>query len=96
MDSQLYIDIRGRVQGVYFRAHTQEQARALGLVGWVRNHADGSVQVLARGPRAALEALAAWCWRGSPWSHVDDVRLEWVQPDLETEKFFVERTFIAE
>lgn len=54
---RLELVVRGRVQGVYFRASTRDEARRLGLTGWVRNEPDGSVRVLAEGPRAALEAL---------------------------------------
>lgn len=65
--------VRGRVQGVGFRASCAAQARRLGLDGWVRNLADGSVQVLADGPAAAVEALISWCRHGPPLARVDDV-----------------------
>lgn len=52
--------VTGRVQGVFFRASAQRRAQALGVVGYARNLADGSVEVLAIGPPAALEELRAW------------------------------------
>lgn len=58
--------IRGRVQGVFFRASTREQAEALGLAGWVRNVADGSVECLADGTPDALETLQRWFEAGGP------------------------------
>lgn len=68
--------VSGRVQGVYFRASTQEVGEALGLSGWVRNLPDGRVEALAEGPLEALEALATFCRRGPSLARVDDVQLE--------------------
>ena len=65
--------VSGRVQGVCFRASTQEQARRLGLRGYVRNLDDGRVEVLASGTEAALETLAQWLWQGPPLSRVDAI-----------------------
>ena len=56
--------ISGRVQGVFYRASTVERAQALGLVGWVRNAADGSVELEAQGGRREIEALLTWCRTG--------------------------------
>ncbi len=77
---RLLLHVTGRVQGVAFRAHTQAEARALGLVGWVRNLPDGRVEVLAEGPRPALEALAAWCRVGPPAARVTDMTASWGEP----------------
>jgi acylphosphatase len=65
--------VRGRVQGVSFRYYTQAEARRLGLNGWVRNQPDGSVEVLAEGPRAELDALLAFLHRGPPAARVSGV-----------------------
>ena len=65
--------VTGRVQGVGFRAATRNQAIRLGLTGIARNLADGSVEVLAIGEAAALDALAAWLQRGPPLAQVDHV-----------------------
>ena len=69
--------VSGRVQGVYFRAFTRNQARALSLTGWVRNEYDRSVYLEAEGPRAALETLLAAIRRGPPDARVDHVDVEW-------------------
>lgn len=66
--------VHGRVQGVSFRAWTVEQARRLGLDGWVRNRSDGTVEALAAGPMAALEAFTAALRQGPRLAHV--VRVE--------------------
>jgi acylphosphatase len=58
--------VHGRVQGVFYRGWTIEQARALGLAGWVRNRQDRSVEILAIGEEDPLEALAAACRHGPP------------------------------
>jgi acylphosphatase len=65
--------VTGRVQGVWFRGWTVDRARELGLDGWVRNRRDGSVEILADGEAAALDALAARCREGPPAARVEDV-----------------------
>ena len=65
--------VSGRVQGVFFRAATREQALTLGVAGWVRNLDDGRVEVYASGPGAAVEALCAWLMRGPPQARVSGV-----------------------
>jgi len=58
------VRIEGRVQGVFYRAWTEETARRLGLDGWVRNLRDGSVQAVFSGPRAQVEEMLRLCRRG--------------------------------
>ena len=70
--------VRGRVQGVGFRASTQDEGERLGLSGWVRNLPDGSVELEAEGPRALLEALLAWCAVGPPGARVVGVEPHWL------------------
>jgi acylphosphatase len=65
--------IRGRVQGVGFRAWTVSAARARGLSGWVRNRPDGTVEMLAAGPEAEVSALLAEVADGPPSARVSDV-----------------------
>lgn len=71
--------VSGRVQGVWFRASTREQALQLGLNGYAKNLADGSVEVLACGTQTALDELEAWLWQGPPAAEVRDVRCEAVE-----------------
>lgn len=63
--------VRGRVQGVYFRESTVQQARALAVSGWVRNRRDGSVEVLMQGAPPAVAALREWLRHGPPAARVD-------------------------
>jgi acylphosphatase len=65
--------VSGKVQGVWFRAGTREQAVALGLRGYARNLADGRVEVLAVGDAAAIAQLERWLHRGTPMARVDAV-----------------------
>ena len=66
----------GRVQGVAFRASTVDEARGLGLTGWVRNLADGSVELEAQGDEPSVTALLAWCAHGPPAARVTGVSVE--------------------
>lgn len=66
--------VSGRVQGVWFRAGTRDQALALGLDGLARNLDDGRVEVVAAGSTEALDQLHAWLQRGTPQARVDQVR----------------------
>jgi acylphosphatase len=74
------IRVRGRVQGVFFRASTAELARSLALCGRAQNLDDGSVLVLAAGSRVALAELAAWLRRGPPMARVEAVEVEEIDP----------------
>jgi len=80
---QLHAIVRGRVQGVNFRSSTIHQASRLGLSGWVRNQPDGSVEVLAQGPRPTLEQLLTFLHQGPPGARVTAVEPAW-QPPTET------------
>jgi len=65
--------VGGKVQGVWFRASTREQALSLGLRGFAKNLDDGRVEVLAVGDAGALDALATWLRHGPPLARVDRV-----------------------
>jgi acylphosphatase len=74
------VTVRGRVQGVWFRASTAERAVALGLRGHAENRPDGSVLVHAAGPPEALDRLVEWLHRGPPMARVDTVEVESIDP----------------
>ncbi|MEX1061171.1 MAG: acylphosphatase [Methyloceanibacter sp.] len=69
------VRIEGRVQGVYYRAWTDQNARALGLDGWVRNAIDGSVEAVFSGPPAQVEAMLRRCADGPPDAKVTAVTI---------------------
>lgn len=68
--------VRGKVQGVWYRASTKRKADELGLCGFVRNEPDGSVYVEAEGEESLLQALAEWCRRGPELARVEKVEIE--------------------
>jgi len=70
--------IQGRVQGVFYRQSTKETALRLGLNGWVKNRADGSVAALFEGDKAIVEQAIAWCRQGPAAANVSDVNVNWL------------------
>lgn len=75
--ARVHLLVSGRVQGVAFRAYTVDEARRLGLAGWVRNLPDGRVEAEAEGERDALLRLVRFCERGPPAARVDRVETAW-------------------
>jgi len=75
MESRRLI-IQGIVQGVAYRYHMTEAARALGVCGWVRNRSDGTVEALVSGDAAAVAAIIAWARHGPPSARVSHVAVE--------------------
>jgi len=73
---RLHLIIRGRVQGVFYRASTQTHAESLNLVGWVSNRPDGAVELVAEGPSPALENLERWCGNGPPMACVSEIKAQ--------------------
>jgi acylphosphatase len=90
--ARLHITVKGRVQGVGFRAHVEYGARDLGLTGWVRNVGYDMVETVAEGNRPKLERLAAIVRAGPRASQVDEVSMEWQQPTGEFTYFIVRRS----
>lgn len=68
-----HVFVSGRVQGVFFRASTQQQAQQLGLAGWVRNVDDGRVEAWLEGDDAALASMRRWLREGPPQARVDTI-----------------------
>lgn len=69
--------IRGRVQGVFFRAETQRTAQGLGVSGWVKNRFDGTVEAIMEGEESGVTAALAWCQRGPRLARVEKVDVVW-------------------
>lgn len=77
MNARLRVLIHGRVQGVGFRFSTAAKAKGLGLTGWVRNLANGSVEVLFEGSHDTLEEALQWCRQGPRTANVNRVEVAW-------------------
>lgn len=80
MNEQVFIVVRGRVQGVFFRAETRQKALQLGLTGWVKNTDDGVVEILAAGEGAKLKEFLVWCKKGPDAARVDAIDVLWQTP----------------
>ena len=76
MSKQIHLIVQGKVQGVYFRAFTRREAEKYGITGWVRNLANGDVEIKAQGGEAELEKMKQWCWKGSPHAKVNNVIIQ--------------------
>lgn len=91
-EGQLRARVSGRVQGVGFRFFVQREATRLGLCGWVRNTADGDVELVARGSRQALGELVKALWEGPALARVHNVAVTWEEPDPGLKRFEVRST----
>ena len=88
---RLELLIEGKVQGVFYRASTLEQAQSLNLVGMVQNLPQGMVEVVAEGNRGSLEELEKWCHHGPPAADVKNVSARWKEATGEFKTFSVRR-----
>ena len=86
---RVHVIVQGRVQGVFFRAHTREEAKKLGLTGWVRNRPDRSVEALVEGEAAEVDRMISWLHIGSPMSRVDRVQVSEEDPVGDNRNFEV-------
>ena len=89
MTSRLHAIVRGRVQGVYYRAFVSHHAREAGLMGFARNLTDGGVQVLAEGPPDALDRMLAKMREGPPGSLVRSVDYRIEEGESEYDSFSI-------
>ncbi len=81
--------VEGRVQGVFFRAHTQEEAYVLGLKGWVKNRRDGRVEAVFEGDKEKIERMIQWCHRGPAGARVTGVQITWEDYQGEFDDFSI-------
>ncbi len=86
-----HLFIEGRVQGVFYRASTCDQAKLLNLDGWVRNCDDGRVEAVFEGRKADVIKMITWCGKGPSGAIVKDVKVDWEEPGNEENGFFVKR-----
>lgn len=83
--------IQGKVQGVGFRFHAHEKASALNLTGWVKNLADGRVEILVAGKPNSVEEMIEWARKGPSAAKVTDVEVLDVKDESPKEPFFINR-----
>jgi acylphosphatase len=81
--------VEGRVQGVFFRSHTEEMAFRLGVKGWVKNRRDGRVEAVFEGDKEQVDQIIQWCHRGPSEARVTKLHLSWEDYTGEFEDFFV-------
>ena len=81
---RVHVRVRGRVQGVFFRAEARDRAESLGLAGWVRNAENGSVEAVFEGGDERVQSMVEWCRRGPAGARVEDVEVEPGEPTGET------------
>jgi len=79
-----HLVIHGRVQGVYFRDSMRQQARRLGVTGWVRNRSDGTVEAMVQGKADAVEQMIKWAHRGPDAAQVIQVQIEEAQGQFDS------------
>jgi acylphosphatase len=84
-----HVFFSGRVQGVFFRAHTRDCAQSLGLTGWVRNTSDGRVEAVFEGEDAAVEDAINWCSTKQPYAEVTSKEVTMSQATGEFEMFSI-------
>lgn len=84
-----HVIIEGRVQGVFFRSSTQDEAIRLGVTGWVKNRRDGKVEAVFEGQRDRVEEIIRWCHVGPPWAKVKKVDVTWEAHKGEFKRFSV-------
>ena len=82
--------VEGRVQGVFFRSHTQDMALKLGLKGWVKNCRDGKVEAVFEGDQDRVEEMIQWCRRGPAEARVTKVHLAWEKCGGELQDFSID------
>lgn len=86
-----HVLISGRVQGIYFRVHTQSVANQLGLTGWVKNLPDGRVEAVFEGLAEVVRQMIEWCRQGPSGARVDRVDLSWEDFRREFQGFSIRR-----
>jgi acylphosphatase len=92
MIKRAHLEVFGRVQGVYFRQETMEQAITHGVNGWVRNNRDGNVEAIFEGEEQAVRKMVKWCGRGPASARVERVEVSWEEPSGEFDRFYIERS----
>ncbi len=89
MTERLKLKIFGKVQGVFFRYHTKNQAQRLGLVGWIKNEEDGTVLIEVEGPEEKVREFVFWCYKGPVDAKVKQIQKIKLRPKKEEKDFII-------
>lgn len=89
--TRMHVVISGRVQGVFFRANTKQNAEKRGVTGWVKNRADGKVEAVFEGEKDDVKELLEWCRHGPRLARVTNVEYNEGDPTGEFDTFAVRR-----
>lgn len=89
MDKRAQIIIIGRVQGVFFRDYTRENAIKIGLTGWVRNRPNGNVETVVEGEKDSIEKFIELLKKGPPVARVKEINVTWYKPENEFNDFSI-------
>ena len=76
-----HLFIKGKVQGVFFRANTVEKAKETGVNGWVKNLPDGRVEAVFEGSSEEVQEMIDWCTEGPEAASVESIDIQWEEPD---------------
>ena len=87
----VHVYVEGKVQGVWFRASTKQEAERLGLTGWVRNMRDGRVEAMMEGRSEKVDEMIKWCHSGPPLSSVNKVTVEELNDPINASEFRIRR-----
>ena len=88
-ETRVRVVVRGRVQGVFFRATVADEAERRGVTGWISNRPDGAVEAEFQGPKDKVDALVETCRQGPPQARVEDVSVEAIDPVDDARSFTV-------
>jgi acylphosphatase len=91
MSKEIFLNISGRVQGVYFRVYAQKEAQALNLAGYVKNEKDGSVTIVAQGNRESLSKIFEWAKKGPSMAYVKKVKMSFRDSEESYSNFSIMR-----
>jgi len=89
LKTRAHVFVSGRVQGVFFRTETQDEARRQGVTGWVRNVPDGRVEAVFEGERDKVETLIEFCRKGPPGARVTNIEVTWENYRGDYRDFFI-------
>lgn len=90
----VHLIIKGKVQGVFYRACAREEAEKLGITGWIKNTGEGNVEAMINGNQGDIDRYISWCWKGPSRARVENVEVIKVE-DREFQEFKVIREYFS-